>query len=318
MPKHKDELRSHCPINFGLEAFGDRWALLILRDIVFRGKRSYGEFHESEEGFATNILASRLAHFVDVGILERENDEADGRRTIYTLTQKGLDLVPVLFEMVLWSAKYDRDSEAKQIPRLVELIRQDNRAISRKAIEQVRRGEGIVSDYSSHGSLQVGRPAAGGAWPPHSEGKNGAAEHPSTHESDAPWMRHCEELARQAAAVGNTPVGAVVVMDGAAIGEAAEEAPRGQRPFAHAELLAVEAALRTAGHRVLEHATLYSTAEPCILCGFAIREAHIARVVVGRPSGDIGSIRSGFPVLGADWVDRWGPPPEVVWWREPS
>lgn len=144
------------------------------------------------------------------------------------------------------------------------------------------------------------------------------AERPGTHPDDASWMRRCEELASRAAAAGNTPVGAVVVMDGAAIGEAAEEAPRGQRRFAHAELLAVEAALRTTGRRVVERATLYSTAEPCILCGFAIREAHIARVVVGRPSGDIGSIRSRFPVLGADWVDRWGPPPEVVWWSEPG
>jgi tRNA(adenine34) deaminase len=137
-------------------------------------------------------------------------------------------------------------------------------------------------------------------------------------DDDAFWMRHCEELARRAAAAGNTPVGAVVVMDGEAVGEAAEDAPRGQRPFAHAELLAIEAALRKVGDRLLDHATLYSTAEPCILCGFAIRETRIARVVAGRPVGHIGSIRSRFPVLGADWVSRWGPPPEVVWWSEPG
>jgi DNA-binding HxlR family transcriptional regulator len=146
--KHGDqELRSHCPINFGLEAFGDRWALLILRDIVFRGKRTYGEFLKSEEGFSTNILASRLVHLVQEGILQREPHEADGRKDIYSLTEKGLDLVPMLFEMVLWSAKHDPRSEAHRILPLVELIRKDNRRISQKVSEQVRRGEAIVKDY---------------------------------------------------------------------------------------------------------------------------------------------------------------------------
>lgn len=140
------KLRSHCPVNYGLEAFGDRWALLILRDIVFRGKRTYGEFLKSEEGFATNILASRLEHLIEEGILRRE-EHADGRKDVYLLTEKGLDLIPLLFEMVLWSAKYDSRSEARRIVRLVELIRKDNRRISAKVREQVLRGEPIVRDY---------------------------------------------------------------------------------------------------------------------------------------------------------------------------
>lgn len=147
MKKKKNKLRSHCPVNFGLEAFGDRWALLVLRDIVFRGKRTYGEFLKSEEGFATNILASRLEHLIEAGILQRETDEKDGRKDIYSLTEKGLDLIPLLFEMVLWSAKYDSRSEANRILRLVELIRKDNRKISKKVIEQVKRGEAIVPEY---------------------------------------------------------------------------------------------------------------------------------------------------------------------------
>lgn len=147
MAKKKNRLRSHCPVNYGLEAFGDRWALLILRDIVFRGKRTYGEFLRSEEGFATNILASRLAHLVDTGILRREPDADDGRRDLYVLTEKGLDLVPVLFEIVLWSAKYDERSEAARIPRLVERIRKDNRRISRDVIAKVRRGEALLPEY---------------------------------------------------------------------------------------------------------------------------------------------------------------------------
>jgi len=149
MKKEKKELRSHCPVNYGLEAFGDRWSLLILRDIVFRGKRTYGEFLKSEEGFATNILASRLEHLIDIGVLQRERHEADGRKDVYSLTEKGLDLIPLLFEMVLWSSQYDSRSEAKRIMRLVELIRKDNRKISKKVREQVKRGEAILPEYLS-------------------------------------------------------------------------------------------------------------------------------------------------------------------------
>jgi DNA-binding HxlR family transcriptional regulator len=145
--KKTRKLRSHCPVNFGLEAFGDRWALLILRDIVFRGKRTYGDFLKSEEGWATNMLAARIEHLIGEGILQRAADETDGRKDIYSLTEKGLDLIPLLFEMVLWSARHDKRSEAARIPRLVELIRKDNRRISQKVRAQVRRGEAIVRDY---------------------------------------------------------------------------------------------------------------------------------------------------------------------------
>jgi DNA-binding HxlR family transcriptional regulator len=149
MNNRTKKLRSHCPVNYSLEAFGDRWALLILRDIIFRGKRTYGEFLKSEEGFATNILASRLDHLIDTGILQCEGDEKDGRKEIYSLTEKGLDLIPVIFEMVLWSEKYDSKSEARRILRLVELIRKDNRKISKKVREKVKRGEAILPEYLS-------------------------------------------------------------------------------------------------------------------------------------------------------------------------
>lgn len=126
-------------------------------------------------------------------------------------------------------------------------------------------------------------------------------------------MRRCIELAALARTSGNTAVGSVLVLDGQLLTEAAEQSPHGPRPFAHAELLAVEQAMRLRPRPDLQNATLYSTAEPCILCGFAVREAGIGRVVVARPAGDIGSIRSRFPILTADWVARWGPPPTIVW-----
>jgi DNA-binding HxlR family transcriptional regulator len=149
MKKSAKTLRSHCPVNFGLEAFGDRWALLILRDIIFRGKHTYGEFLKSEEGFATNILASRLEHLIAEGILQRQGDVADGRKALYTLTEKGLDLIPVIFEIMRWSAKHDAHSLAKRIPKLMTLIEKDQRAVSAKTRQVVSKGEGIVEKYAA-------------------------------------------------------------------------------------------------------------------------------------------------------------------------
>src|SRR3546814_16674944 len=85
--------RSHCPVNYGVEIFGDRWSLLIIRDIVFSGKKTYGEFLKSEEGIATNILASRLAFLEEQGILSKTPSPTDRRKDFYTLTEKGLDLI---------------------------------------------------------------------------------------------------------------------------------------------------------------------------------------------------------------------------------
>lgn len=147
MPNNRKKLRSHCPVNFGLEAFGDKWALLILRDIIFRGKKTFGEFLKSEEGFATNILASRLEHLVDEGILKKDSMPEDSRKDLYTLTEKGLDLIPVIFEIMHWSAKYDKNSQAQLILPLMKLIKKNNRSISKKIAPKVKRGEGIVKDY---------------------------------------------------------------------------------------------------------------------------------------------------------------------------
>ena len=105
--KHKYQRRSDCPINFALETFGDTWSLLIIRDIVYFGKKTYSEFLESEEGMATNILASRLTHLEQQGILVKKPAEQDKRKEEYVLTEKGLDLIPVMVEMANWSAGYD-------------------------------------------------------------------------------------------------------------------------------------------------------------------------------------------------------------------
>jgi DNA-binding HxlR family transcriptional regulator len=109
MPKRKSspKRRSGCPLNASVEILGDRWSLLIIRDMMLRGFRSYKEFLESYERIATNILADRLRKLIAHGIIATGADPSDGRRLIYTLTPKGIDLAPVLTEMVLWAAGHE-------------------------------------------------------------------------------------------------------------------------------------------------------------------------------------------------------------------
>ncbi len=134
---------------------------------------------------------------------------------------------------------------------------------------------------------------------------------------DGRWMERCRELALEAKAAGNTGVGSLVAVAGRMIAEAGEECPAGPDPFAHAEVLAVRTAIAELGRPLPSEATLYSTAEPCFLCSFAIREAGLRRVVIGAPTPDIGGATSRYPLLVVDDVERWGSAPEVVWWEEP-
>lgn len=99
--------RSACPVSIALEMFGDRWSLLIVRDMMVRGYRTFGEFRQSSEGIATNILADRLRRLEALGIVAAAEDEADRRRVNYRLTAKGIDLAPVLFELLVWTARHE-------------------------------------------------------------------------------------------------------------------------------------------------------------------------------------------------------------------
>jgi DNA-binding HxlR family transcriptional regulator len=94
-------------LNASVEMLGDRWSLLIIRDMMLREFRSYKEFMECYEGIATNILADRLRKLIAYGIIKTQPDPEDGRKVIYQLTQKGVDLAPVLTEMVLWAAAHE-------------------------------------------------------------------------------------------------------------------------------------------------------------------------------------------------------------------
>lgn len=104
--------RSACPISFSLDLLGDKWTLLVLRDLVFMRKRHFRDFLDSSEKIATNILASRLKNLERAGIVSRRPDPDNARQVIYELTAKGLDLIPVLVDLIIWGAKYDLDTGA--------------------------------------------------------------------------------------------------------------------------------------------------------------------------------------------------------------
>jgi DNA-binding HxlR family transcriptional regulator len=117
----RPKFRSGCPLNASVEILGDRWSLLIIRDMMVRGFRSYTQFLDSYEHIATNILADRLKKLEGHGIIATRQDPSDGRKLIYTLTDKGMDLAPVLTEMVLWAAAH----EETQNPDLIRVIKKD-------------------------------------------------------------------------------------------------------------------------------------------------------------------------------------------------
>ena len=106
--KTNAERRSGCPVSIALEIFGDRWSLLLVRDMMVRGYRTFREFQRSGEGIATNILADRLQKLEAAGIAEREPAAEDGRSTHYRLTEKGIALAPVLLEILIWSARHEQ------------------------------------------------------------------------------------------------------------------------------------------------------------------------------------------------------------------
>ena len=96
-----------CPIHTALDTVGDRWSLLVIRDLVFKGKSHYREFLESPEKISTNILANRLEKLDNAGVITKSIDPENASRFIYALTEKGRDLIPVLLELTAWSAKHE-------------------------------------------------------------------------------------------------------------------------------------------------------------------------------------------------------------------
>ncbi len=143
----RTDRKSHCPVNFALETVGDPWSLLVVRDIVFYGKHTFGEFLASEERITTSVLADRLAILVRAGVLAKERIPADRRKESYTLTGKGLELIPILVELANWGVRYD--PEVAVNPLWVDKVRTDREGLYRLIRDTVSAGGAVFRGENS-------------------------------------------------------------------------------------------------------------------------------------------------------------------------
>lgn len=133
----KIKKRSECPISSALDLVGDKWSLIIIRDIALSGKNTYNEFLKSEEKIATNVLADRLSMLIDVGILVAEEHPESKAKIFYRLSNQGIDLLPVLIELILWSDKYL--SISPQAKQFAKQLRKDKEAIVKQISSSLRK-----------------------------------------------------------------------------------------------------------------------------------------------------------------------------------
>lgn len=131
-----EKTRSDCPISCSLDVFGDKWSLLIIRDIMLRQKLSYSEFLKSEEKIATNILVNRLSVLEAEHILSKRVSPTNKSKFIYSLTQKGIDLLPIIIEIMDWGAKYNVNCPRRE---LGKKIKKDKAGVIKEYLEKLRK-----------------------------------------------------------------------------------------------------------------------------------------------------------------------------------
>jgi DNA-binding HxlR family transcriptional regulator len=136
----RQDRRSGCPIDFALDVFGDRWTLLVIRDLVFGNKRHFNEMMDSPEGIASNILAARLRKLEAEGLILRYPDPANRKQVVYELTDKGLDLVPVLIDIIAWGGKHDPSTAAPKS--FLQRARKDRDGLIKETIAAIKLGRG--------------------------------------------------------------------------------------------------------------------------------------------------------------------------------
>ena len=135
----KTTARSACPISNTLDILGDKWTLLIVRDLMFKGKKTFSEFLQSEEKIATNILADRLLTLEKKGIVEKKAFPENKVKNLYQLTPKGIDLMPILFEILLWGDKHLKVTRRTRL--LAEKIRNDREGTINEILKQLAAGD---------------------------------------------------------------------------------------------------------------------------------------------------------------------------------
>ena len=136
MAHSKTNMRqSGCPIAFTLDAIGDKWSLLIIRDMVFKGRRFYGEFLEAQEKISTNILADRLKRLEEMNIIRKTSDPITKGRYRYEITKTGIELIPTLLELILWGARNDPNTTTPW--KLLERLKKDKQKYLAEVVEAV-------------------------------------------------------------------------------------------------------------------------------------------------------------------------------------
>ncbi|MDN5478111.1 MAG: helix-turn-helix transcriptional regulator [Chryseobacterium sp.] len=123
--------RSDCPISSSLEIWGDKWSLLIIRDLMLKKECTYGDFLKADEKIATNILASKLLHLLESDIIDKKDHPDSKLKILYHLTEKGIDLIPIIVEINLWGEKYLGIPDERK--KLVENIKKDKEKFIRDA-----------------------------------------------------------------------------------------------------------------------------------------------------------------------------------------
>ncbi|AFL48743.1 DNA-binding HxlR family transcriptional regulator [Sinorhizobium fredii] len=131
-----DDHRSACPINLSLEVFGDKWSLLIIRDMIFGGKRHFREMLRSQEGISSNILADRLKTLLDMGMLTKRDDPSHKQKAIYSLTEMAIALVPIMAHLGAWGRRYLPVSEELSIR--AQLMEEGGPALWERFMDELR------------------------------------------------------------------------------------------------------------------------------------------------------------------------------------
>ncbi|EST52585.1 HxlR family transcriptional regulator [Brevibacillus panacihumi W25] len=143
----REENKSDCPINFTVEIFGDTWSLLIIRDMIALGKKTFSEFLELEERIGPSVLTDRLAHLEAKGVITKKQSETDKRKFIYSITEKGLDLIPIVYEMALWGSKHSPNPVAPDA--WFKAMKHDKEQVLRLYREAVASGSSFMNGPNS-------------------------------------------------------------------------------------------------------------------------------------------------------------------------
>jgi DNA-binding HxlR family transcriptional regulator len=132
--------RSFCPVNLSIEIFGDAWTLLVLRDMMFSGKRHFRELLQSDERISTNILADRLARLVEQGMLTKADDPTHKQKAIYSLTEKAIALLPIVVQIGAWGSRWVPDARKLDAParRYLREIQQGGPRLWARQMNQLR------------------------------------------------------------------------------------------------------------------------------------------------------------------------------------